>query len=341
MKQVLLWVLLCISSSLLFAQTSDTIKYVVTKHNGIEYIGKILSDDARELLLETDNLGKIYIPKADIKKIAKIESEKEIKFGEYYSSGPFTTRYAFTTNALPIVKGENYTLINLYGPEVHFAVSNRLNIGIISTWIASPFVLSAKYTIATNNKKLNFSLGSLVGSSGYIYNFRGYGGLHFANITLGERKQNITFSAGYLYIQTGNDNVFIKPGEYYTLNEYFYSEQTVLKPLIHGPMASIAGIIKVGSKASFVFDSMFGYFNDTKNDIKTTVISLPDFDKPGEYLHTVKNIKTHTSMLFLMPGMRFQTKETKAFQVSLAGVSVFSTENTSFPFPMCTWFQRF
>jgi hypothetical protein len=50
-----------------------------------------------------------------------------------------------------------------------------------------------------------------------------------------------------------------------------------------------------------------------------------------------------------MPGMRFQTKENRAFQISLAGVTVFgpALENwggpnsISFPLPMCSWFYKF
>jgi hypothetical protein len=101
----------------------DTNTYVVTKNNGMEYIGKILNDDGREILLETNTLGKIYITKSDIKSITLVSSRKEVVFGEYRAQGPFTTRYQFTTNAFSIKRGENYALVNLYGPEVHFSLS--------------------------------------------------------------------------------------------------------------------------------------------------------------------------------------------------------------------------
>ena len=45
---------------------TDTNTYVIKKNNGVEYIGKILSDDGREVLILTESMGKIYIPKADI-----------------------------------------------------------------------------------------------------------------------------------------------------------------------------------------------------------------------------------------------------------------------------------
>ena len=72
---------------------TDTNTYVVVKNNGAEYIGKILNDDGREILLETKTLGKIYIIKSEIKSITLVSLREEVIFGEYRSQGPFTTRY--------------------------------------------------------------------------------------------------------------------------------------------------------------------------------------------------------------------------------------------------------
>lgn len=151
-------------------------RHVIIKNDGSEYIGRLLSDDAREVLIDTEKLGRIYIPKSDIRSIVKLDSDDKVVGGQYYSTGSFTTRYAFTTNALPIQRGENYALLNLHGPEVHFAVSDHLNVGLMSTWFGSPFIFAAKYTIATKDEKVNFSIGTLLGTSGYINSFRGFGG---------------------------------------------------------------------------------------------------------------------------------------------------------------------
>jgi len=353
---LLITILLIVVSSLNTFGQSDTtkVKHVIIKHNGNEYIGVILSDDGREVLIETEKMGKVYIPKSEIKEIKLIENERDITYGEFNDAGPFTTRYAFTTNALPIVKGENYALVNLYGPEVHFAVSNHLNVGIMASWIGSPIALAFKYTIPTVNKKLNFSLGTVSGSSGYLNNFQGFGGLHFANMTYGDRKANLTFAAGYAHFQTGNQTMIMTEGVYTTNDPYYYGEgyTTMKQPAIQGPMFSIAGIAKVGPKASFVFDSMLGVFNNnsSRSNVQTRTLQEPDFPNniPGKYEHTVTTITEtrQTIAFFVMPGMRFQKDEKRAFQFSLAGVSVFQksstiNDNTSFPIPMCSWFFKF
>lgn len=339
----------------MFAQVpvtvGDTNTYLITKSNGTEYIGKILNDDGREVLIQTETLGKIYIPKADIKSIVLLSDTKSVIRGEYYGSGPFTTRHAFTTNALPIKKGENYAIINLYGPEVHFAVTNHLNIGIMSTWLASPLVFATKYTFPTRNEKLNFSVGTLFGTSGYFNNFQGYGGLHFGNITYGDRKNNITFSAGYGYASNFRGNELIKPATYYSTDGFSYSYLFNNYPanMIKGPIFSIAGMAKVGSKATFIFDSMLGNFSNSSNSnnfVYTTITEAtpPDYNN-GLYQQNVSVVKTKSTnvyALFIMPGMRFQTKENRAFQVSLAGVALFDNgDNYSAPIPMCSWFYKF
>ena len=50
----------------------DTSLRLVEKIDGTQYIAKILSDDGREVLLDTEAMGKIYIPKSQIKRIAII-----------------------------------------------------------------------------------------------------------------------------------------------------------------------------------------------------------------------------------------------------------------------------
>ena len=306
--------------------------YLVVKNNNTEYVCQVLNDDGREVLIYTDKLGKIYIPKSEIISIEKIQDTKYIIRGEYYEAGPFTTRYAFTTNALPMKKGSNYAIVNLYGPEAHFALSNQFSVGIMSTWFASPFVVALKYSFKTKNEKLNFSLGTLLGTTSYINNFRGYGGLHFGNVTFGDAKKNLTLAAGYAYFNSGAQSNSDFNGS--SANNY-------QSPQSHGPIFSIAGITKVGVKASFIFDSMIGVL-----DYNDSYSSYNPIDNTSTYIYT----PARSIAMFLMPAMRFQSTENRAFQISLAGVSVFRIKGgaigsdgspTTFPFPMCTWFYKF
>lgn len=343
----ILFVLMFLFGASAFSQTnpSDTNTYVIKKSNGIEYIGKILSDDGREVLILTESLGKIYIPKADIALIKVVNIEKDLVNNEYRGKGVFTTRYQFSTNAFPIEKGENYAMINLYGPEVHFAVNKRFSLGIMASWIASPLVLAAKYTIPTSNEKINFGIGTLLGTTGYLNQARGFGGLHWGMVTFGDRSRNLTLSLGYCYFNAGLSrfDTFYQPGTY-SSGQYYsdYPIKKVNSPLILAPVIGAAGIVPVGKKASLFVDAML-ILGKTSGEQEQDITTF--YDSQGIPISTVvselKDVTTPRVNFVFMPGMRFQSSENKAFQISLAGIIGYEDEVYSFPVPMCSWFYKF
>ncbi|MBN2519804.1 MAG: hypothetical protein JXB17_04805, partial [Bacteroidales bacterium] len=124
-------------------------------------------------------------------------------------------------------------------------------------------------------------------------------------------------------------------GVYY--NEEIYQETAQsqnLQKLIHGPVFSVATIFKIGAKSSFVFDSMIGHFKYEKvNQDEEYVLNMGT-----KYTVTRKN--AYATALFLMPGIRFQNTDRKAFQICVAGVSMFGDSDASFPIPMCSWLYK-
>ena len=92
-------------------ESVDTTLRLIEKNDGTKYIAIILSDDARELLIETKTIGKIYILKSEVKRITLIENTDAIINGEFREESPFSTRYAFTNNALPIKRKCNGELV--------------------------------------------------------------------------------------------------------------------------------------------------------------------------------------------------------------------------------------
>ena len=192
-------------------------------------------------------------------------------------------------------------------------------------------------------------------SSGYIAQGRIWGGLHWGMLTIGDRKNNITFSAGYSYLKAPSlfgSSTFYTPGTYAAVDDgngfysrpYIDSYQIKNEGMIKAPILGIAGLTSVGKKASFVMDAMFilGSYNQVNNDQ-----TVNDYFNPitNQLAYTTVSNVTSTSnsykanLMVFMPGMRFQKNDSRAFQISLAGVIV--PNEISFPLPMASWFFRF
>ena len=210
-------------------QSKDPKIYVVIKNDGTEFIGKILSRDAREVLILTDRLGEVYIPTHEIKEIRELKPGDMSSGGEYIPDEVFATRYFVTTNGLPIEKGESYIQWNLYGPDFQFGIAENFGLGIMTSWIGVPFIGTAKYSIPVS-EKFNIGVGTLLGTGSWIDPDFGLA-LPFGALTFGDRRTNINFMAGYGAVFFEGEN----------------EGQTLL---------SISGMTKVGRKASLVFDSV-------------------------------------------------------------------------------------
>jgi hypothetical protein len=340
MKHTFLLICFLCSSMLLFSQDStaiaqDTNTYSITTFSGKSYIGKILSDDGKQMLIVTKNVGKIYLSKEDVKSITIIKSENEIVDGEYVG-GPleFTTRYIFTTNALPIKKGKNYAMLNIFGPEVHFAVTDRLGVGLMTTWIASPIAIVGKYTFKTEeaNSLWNYSIGTILGTSGYLGNFSANMGLHWATATYGNRNNNVSFSGGWSY-NTFRAATF---NDYYVPGTYSSNQPTPTKkpPLVNGPTFGVSGILKVGQKASFIWDNMLFINSVTSSDFN---------DNTTNNTTIVSDRVSQTFTFMTMPGMRFEKSDKTAFQLAVAIVAVGDIDGDffTFPLPMISKFFKF
>jgi hypothetical protein len=342
----------------------DTLKYLIIRNNGIEYVAQILADDGREILILTQQLGKIYIPKSEVKSITLVDEQTDFKSGEYLGQGVFTTRYQFTTNAFAIKKGENYALINLYGPEVHFGIMPNLSVGIMATWIASPIALALKYTIPTQNPMINFGVGTIMASTGYLNQAKGFGGLHWGMATYGTRRSNATLSLGYGYFNSGfsfnNQDFYYQPGTYAAvLNQGTYSfpipEMLTYENEVgnfKSPIIGISGIAAVGKKASIIWDVMIIGGNKRKvfDGQQVDYYYNPNTGQPSSVVYNDPFIEVKSTNIVFMPGMRFQKDENKAFQVTLAGIIgrreeivnyQVNVNNYSFPVPMLSWFYKF
>jgi len=297
---------------------------MVIKNDGTRFVGKIIKQDAREVLIETNELGQVYIPRHEIKEIREVSTRELNEKGEYVPGEVFATRYFITTNGLAIARKENYIIWNLYGPDIQFGVTDNLGLGIMTTWVGWPLVGTVKYSVPLG-KQFSTGAGLLVGTDTW-----GGPGFRFALpygvFTYGNRIANFNISFGY-------GNVRYKKDEY---NPYTGNNETDI--VNEGRvLMSFAGMFKAGKKVSVVFDTFIAPkgkkydtydWRDVWNPVTGNWENVP-----------VKVTKNRPGFALILPGLRFQTEPEKAFQFGFAGLH-FDGQTFPLPVPMVQWFSK-
>jgi len=313
--------------------TEDTTRvYKVVKQNGVAFIGKIISQDAREILVETEEVGRVYIPKHEVREIVEaVRNEKPL------SGGLFSTRYFLTTNGFSIKKGENYVIWNLFGPEFQFGVADNLGLGIMTSWVGMPVIGTAKYSFRLS-EKLFGGVGFLAGTGSWAYPEFGLL-LPFGFLTFGNRLNNLNLSAGYGALFTE------KTETVYTIQDIAtewstnsYISETITRNDAEGrPLLSVAGMFRLNNKYSIVFDS----FIMLPGKGRMTQSLITDYDQTMQIAtYSIENTqKQSEAFIVISPGLRFQANEHSSFQFGFTGVHA-EGEFIPAPIPMIQWFRK-
>jgi hypothetical protein len=199
---------------------------IVKLKDGSFYNGYIIEENAREILMDIDGLGKMYIPKFSIKSIEIYDSTK-IENGEIKEERLTNRNYMFNRSALPFdTKKLTFDLPNLIFAQVNYAINENIRIGIFSSIIATPmginlglsYKLSKELYIGGDINYGGFFLftntNNINGNSNdaYIPNIFNVK----AKLTSGNIDKHLTVIAGYSVLQykenvyTGGRNVFTK-----------------------------------------------------------------------------------------------------------------------------------
>ncbi len=220
----------------------------IIKNDGSEYIGIIIRQDAREVLVKTENLGEIIIPKHEIKLIEEITDSEVKDDGEIWPRNRLTSRYTLTTNGFPVKKGEGYLRVMPAGIDCQFPITDNWSIGGMTSWYGIPLIVTTKVSAALDDE-LHVSAGMLYGNLLHGAAFAGEstfsygGGIGFANLTFGGEENNLNLSAGYGFV-------------HYPTSEFTPTGSITTTGVYGTTMFSIGGMSRVTKRGTFVFDSM-------------------------------------------------------------------------------------
>lgn len=324
MKNLTLIAFFCLLGGVINAQdslktvqpTQDTtiqkVMHLIVTDTRKEYIGEILSDDGRELLLETIKLGKIYLLKSEITEIKKLDSykdAKDIENGTYTGNHLSGTRYFLGTSAFKIEEEESYMAFHAWGYEFQKNLENSWTFGFMTSWVGAPVVLTAKTSIKLEDN-LHMSVGALAGTSSWLARGRYTGQLAFTNFTFGNVNNNLTLSFGGLFIQD------LQPE---TRQIEIWNPATVTSSWIEETtdnssqsfLGSMGMNFKIGEKTSFCMEIIY-------------------------------STNPNTNVLIATPGFKMENPNKDVFQFGISTVSINRTDGTSnlFPLPTLTLFRK-
>ncbi len=295
------------------------VKHLVIKNDNSRFTGVIIYEDAREVIIVTEHLGEVAIPKHEIREIREI-SAIDYRDGVFVGEELFATRYFLTTNGLPVNKGESYIQWNLFGPDFQFGINDNFGIGIMTSWIAIPVVGTIKRSWQLG-ENTHMAAGGLLGTGSWSRPDIGLV-LPYAAITSGNRSRNINLSLGY-------------GGLWYTEEDYnWVTDRTVKRRYREGRfLFSVAALAKINQNFSFVFDSFFMLRGPYRTETDYV------------WSHSLQNYvqvnteKRAPGLAVFSPGLRWQTRPESAFQFGFAGVR-YKGEFAPMPIPVVQWFRK-
>lgn len=207
------------------ADTEEAVYYKIITADEIIFIGKLLKNDPKEVVLLTENVGEVSIPKYQITSMEEMGKKQQSKLK---NKEAFDGLYVYTNSAHSIPKGEVVAVWRLIGPAVNFGITDNFTLGVTSSWLGAPLLANVKYTFELASK-VRAGVGGSFGTVSWI-NPSTFIGLPFANVTVGDGKRNVTLLVGRAFFKDSEDG--------FQFN-YF----------------NLAGMIKGQGTVSFVMDS--------------------------------------------------------------------------------------
>lgn len=244
--RILLFILLLLGGGSVSAQepppapaTDTTQLYQVVKNDGAVFMGRIISQNEREVVIETRDRGRVLIPMHEVRVIRAVNTKPE-QAPRGHSGDSFPSHYLLTTGAFPLKKEQGYMVFSWYGVDYHVGLTDRLGIGLTSTWVGMPMAGTVKYSIPLSSN-VSFGIGGIIGSGTWLFP-EIVVGVPYAGITMGSGKLNMNLSYGYACI-------------------FESGEATKYRPAY-----SIAAAARLSKSFSLIFDSMVLPSTDSGTD---------------------------------------------------------------------------
>lgn len=184
-----------------FAWGQEATRYVcLTLDNKMVRCGQLISDDGREVTLESPSLGRIIVPKIQV--VRMVDSPEgtrgsmgsDIELSDRMLNPERSlqaTRYFFAPAAHSLKEGEGYASASYVLANVTYGITDNIMAGMSLSWLGAGATAKVAWNIGDGAK----------GSAGVLYQQSWDGGsitFPFANVTVGDENDHLTFAGGWL-----------------------------------------------------------------------------------------------------------------------------------------------
>jgi hypothetical protein len=297
------------------SRADSTVIVEIEKNDRSTIVGRIISIDAREVVISTMS-GRLYVPKHEIRRIgAAVAASAQALPRDDMGIAPFGSYYGFTQGALPHEPDQGHIQI-------------------------TPFSTTDDFHI---------SAGGFVGWGGSVAPSAGIA-MPLVSITKGDSRNNVSVSAGYGYVTFLND-VLRFDGEYRRVDPY--TGQVLVDTLSSSVdvrlntarvWLSVGIVTEITSTMSFVLDGFF--ISDAgRAKLPTNATYLSYGEDYFVSYRTITDVETYSTII-IAPSLRWRYSPRAAFQFGFTAYKgnflnlELNSNWSSFPIPMVQWMLK-
>ena len=300
----------------------------IERHDGTELRGRVVAMNAREVTIALADGTRLVLPKHLVRSIVSLEGPQPQAAGAAVQ----TSTYFVTSSALPMPKGTSTLQFNIAGVALEAFPTERLSIGVLSSWISAPIIATAmvRMPLAEN---VWLGAGGIVGWGGSMADRNLFAA---PTLTLSVKSGSTNFSL------TGGYGFTSLKVETYASPDYAALQGTsqLTSPRAY---AALGVSLKLARKIRLIVDAFMISGSGT--------LTLPDgkwrrFDDYYNYYDPsqdfTRNYETYSN-IFIIPAIRWDYAADAYWQFGFAGYkgNLLNLEDNSdwspLPIPVVQW----
>jgi len=224
--------------------TKTDTTYLIEMNDDTEIIGKLISENEKEIKLLTKNFGEITVIKSNIKKKKLLDASNFVK-GKYWFRNPNSTRYFIGPSAFTLEPGEGYyqnvaLVINSFNVGLTKNISIGGGLELISTFAS---LASGDFQpIFFITPKIGFKVSKIINTGV---------GILYANIPSGDERKGIGMLYGVGTVGNLNHNFTLGLGWGYAGDDFEDK-----------PTITLSSMTRISEKTMFVTENWIIPFDD-------------------------------------------------------------------------------